>query len=192
MTRSFDSCEPSFLQAILERCCLSTRMRYPSQSTRSLISYRMETSWYRYRMWSDFILHESFVPVREPEWTRTGTTLVAPVSCKHPLKLSWRVDNPFILGQIEQSISATIRNTYGQTLVFLSRLFHVRVFKKVAWNILAGLWTAKLGIQTAGRNKSFQSLVFILKTQLHFVQWSSLPFCLPSLIVQWPARISHF
>ena len=33
--------------------------------------------------------------------------------------------------------------------------------------------------QTAGRNKSFQSLA-----QLHFGQWSSLPFCLPSLIVQ--------
>ena len=29
-------------------------------------------------------------------------------------------------------------------------------------------------------------------TQLHFGQWSSLPFCLPSLIVQWSARTFHF
>ena len=36
----------------------------------------------------------------------------------------------------------------------------------------------------AGCHKSFQSLVFVL-TQLLFGQWSSLPFCLPSLIVQW-------
>ena len=28
-------------------------------------------------------------------------------------------------------------------------------------------------------------------TQLYFGQWSSLPFCLSSLIVQWPARIFH-
>ena len=40
-------------------------------------------------------------------------------------------------------------------------------------------------------NKSFQCLVFAL-TQLRFGQWSSLPFCLPSLIVQRPARIVHF
>ena len=35
--------------------------------------------------------------------------------------------------------------------------------------------------QMTGRNKSFQSLVFVL-TQPHFGQWNSLPFCLPSLI----------
>ena len=40
-------------------------------------------------------------------------------------------------------------------------------------------------------NKSFQCLVFVL-TQLQFRQWSSLPFCLPSLIVQRPARIVYF
>ena len=34
----------------------------------------------------------------------------------------------------------------------------------------------------ARRNKSFQSLVFVL-TQLHSDQWSSFPFSLPSLIV---------
>ena len=34
---------------------------------------------------------------------------------------------------------------------------------------MAGHWTIKLGIQTSGRNKSFQSLVFVL-TQLHFGQ----------------------
>ena len=46
------------------------------------------------------------------------------------------------------------------------------------WTILAGHWTIKLGIQTAGRSKSFQSLVFILITQLHCAgQWSSsIPF----------------
>ena len=48
--------------------------------------------------------------------------------------------------------------------------------------ILARHWTVKLGRQTADCNKSFQSLVSVL-TQLHFGQWSSLPFCLPSLIV---------
>ena len=37
----------------------------------------------------------------------------------------------------------------------------------------------------------FRSLVFIL-TQLHLVQWSSFSFCLPSLLVQLPARIFHF
>ena len=41
---------------------------------------------------------------------------------------------------------------------------------------------------TSSRNKNFQNLVSVL-TQLHFVQWNSLPFCLPSLIVQWPAWI---
>ena len=43
------------------------------------------------------------------------------------------------------------------------------------WKILAGHWTIKLGRQTAGCNKSFQSLVFVL-TQLHFGQWTRLLF----------------
>ena len=47
-------------------------------------------------------------------------------------------------------------------------------------------------IQTAGRNKSFQSLVIFVLEQLHFGQQSVLPFCLPSLIDQWPAKILHF
>ena len=55
---------------------------------------------------------------------------------------------------------------------------------------MAGNWTIKLGI-LAGHNQSTQSLVFLL-TQLHFGQWNSLQFCLPSLIVQWPTRIFHF
>ena len=59
------------------------------------------------------------------------------------------------------------------------------------WEILAGHQTIKLGLQMAGHNKSFQSLVFVL-TQLHSSQWSSLPFSMPSLIVQWPARIFCF
>ena len=56
------------------------------------------------------------------------------------------------------------------------------------WEILAGHWTIRLCIQMAGSNKSFQCLVFVL-TQLHFGQWNSPPFCLPTLIVQWPASI---
>ena len=59
------------------------------------------------------------------------------------------------------------------------------------WNILVGHWTIKLGTQTAGHNESLQRFIFVL-TQLHFGQWSSLPFCLPSLIVQWPARFFCF
>ena len=51
--------------------------------------------------------------------------------------------------------------------------------------------TIKLDVRTAGCNKSFQSLFFVL-TPLHFRQRSSLLFCLPSLIVQWPTRIVHF
>ena len=43
---------------------------------------------------------------------------------------------------------------------------------------------------TADCNKKVKSFVFML-TQLYFGQWSSLPFCLPSLIVQWPTRIFH-
>ena len=35
------------------------------------------------------------------------------------------------------------------------------------------------------------NLVFVL-TQLHFGQQGSLPFCLQSLIVQWPVRMFHF
>ena len=58
-------------------------------------------------------------------------------------------------------------------------------------NILTGHWTIKLAKETAGPNKSFQTLFFV-RRQLHLDQWSSLPFCLPSLIVQWPARIFHF
>ena len=50
----------------------------------------------------------------------------------------------------------------------------------------------QLKVRNSGNKSfSFQSLVFVL-TQLHFGQWSSLPFCLPSLTVQWPARIFHF
>ena len=45
-------------------------------------------------------------------------------------------------------------------------------------------------VRTTGCNKIFRSLVFVF-TQLHFGQWSSLPFCLPRLIVQWPARFVH-
>ena len=55
---------------------------------------------------------------------------------------------------------------------------------------MAGNCTIKLGI-LAGHNQSSQSLVFLL-TQLHFGQWNSFQFCLPSLIVQWPTRIFHF
>ena len=50
--------------------------------------------------------------------------------------------------------------------------------------------TIILDVQTAGCNKSFQCLVFIL-TQLHFGQWSSLLCSLPGLIVQ-PTRIVYF
>ena len=53
-----------------------------------------------------------------------------------------------------------------------------------------GQWTIKLGIQTSGRNKSFQSLIFVL-TPLYLGQWNSFPYCLPSLHVQWPAKIFH-
>ena len=45
--------------------------------------------------------------------------------------------------------------------------------------------------QTWYTNKSFQSLVLVL-TQLHCGQWSSFPFCLPSLIVQCLAKIFPF
>ena len=51
--------------------------------------------------------------------------------------------------------------------------------------ILVGHCTIKLDVWTAGCNKSFQRLVFVL-TQLHFHQWSSLPFCLPSLLLRGP------
>ena len=50
-----------------------------------------------------------------------------------------------------------------------------------------GHWTIKLGIQTAGRNKS---LVFVLTQFFSFACGAVFSFCLPSLIVQWPARIS--
>ena len=50
--------------------------------------------------------------------------------------------------------------------------------------------TEQSSVQTAGCNKSLQSLVFVL-TQLHFCQWSSLPFCLSGLAVQWSIRIFH-
>ena len=42
------------------------------------------------------------------------------------------------------------------------------------WIILAEHWAIKLCIQTAGCNKSFQSLIFVL-TQLHCGEWSSIP-----------------
>ena len=58
------SCEPSFLQAILERCCLSTRMRYPSQSTRPLILYM-------YRNEISYLLY--MIPVQNVVRFRTGT-----------------------------------------------------------------------------------------------------------------------
>ena len=41
------------------------------------------------------------------------------------------------------------------------------------------------------RCKTFQRLVFAL-VHLRFGKWSNLPFSLPSLIVQWPARIFTF
>ena len=67
------SCEPSFLQVILEHCWLSTGIHYPSQSTQPLIFFctvmkpRTSFTWYQYRMWSYFI------PVRMFRTsTRTG------------------------------------------------------------------------------------------------------------------------
>ena len=45
--------------------------------------------------------------------------------------------------------------------------------------------------QTWQTNDWLQQKVFVL-TQLHVGQWSSLPFCLPSLIAQWSIRIFHF
>ena len=88
------SCEPSFLQAILKRCCLSTRMRYPSQSTRPLsISYRDETSYLLY-----------MIPVQNVVRFHTGTSVsywyenrselvpvqhFVPVSCKRIQSYKW-------------------------------------------------------------------------------------------------------
>ena len=43
----------------------------------------------------------------------------------------------------------------------------------------------------SARKLIFQSLVFVF-TQLHFGQWNSLPFCLASLIIKWPASSCHF
>ena len=57
--------------------------------------------------------------------------------------------------------------------------------------ILVGHCTIKLDVWTAGCNKSFQRLVFVL-TQLHFHQWSSLPFCLPSLLLRGPPELFTF
>ena len=80
------SCEPSFLQAILERW-LSTRIRYPSQSTRPLISYRNETSYLLY-----MILVQNVVK------SHTGTNVsyryenrseLVPVSCKWIQSYKW-------------------------------------------------------------------------------------------------------
>ena len=58
------SCEPSFLQAILERCCLSTHMGYPSQSTRPLISHQDKTSYLLY-----------MIPVQNVVRFHTGTNI---------------------------------------------------------------------------------------------------------------------
>ena len=93
--------EPSFSQASLERCWLSTGIRYPSQSTQPLISYRNETSYLLYMIPVQNVVRfhtgqdECFLPVREPEWTRTVWLVpvqhFVPVSCKHPLSCLSRV-----------------------------------------------------------------------------------------------------
>ena len=48
------------------------------------------------------------------------------------------------------------------------------------WKILADHWTVKLGIQTAGRQKLATFGYRPILTQLHFGQWCSLLFCLPT------------
>ena len=48
-----------------------------------------------------------------------------------------------------------------------------------------------LVLKRLATTKASKVLVFVL-IQLHFGQWSSLPFYLPTLIVQWPARLIHF
>ena len=46
----------------------------------------------------------------------------------------------------------------------------------------------KLNLNNGDRGNSGNSRILAIGT----IQWSSLPFCLPSFIVQWPARTFHF
>ena len=52
----------------------------------------------------------------------------------------------------------------------------------------SGYEMVKLGVQTAGCNKSFLSLVFVL-TQVHIGQWSSLPVPLAYLKFNYYSRV---
>ena len=56
--------------------------------------------------------------------------------------------------------------------------------------MLGGHYTMNLAYKWLAATKA-SKVCFLYHTQLHFGQWSSLPFYRPSLIVQWPARIFH-
>ena len=83
-------------------------------------------------------------------------------------------DNPAIKKSLSAMLTPYLAKQLGkdapQEVSFGSTSF--TIMRK----ILAGHWTIRLGIQPAGCNKSFQSLVFVLRP-LHFGQWSSLSFC---------------
>ena len=97
-----------FWSVVVYRHACATRPSTLGHSSRTGTKSRTSLTWYRYRMWSDFIpvrqtewirtrmarTGTNFVPVSckriqsykwAPGWTLTGTKLV-PVSCKHPLR----------------------------------------------------------------------------------------------------------
>ena len=57
------------------------------------------------------------------------------------------------------------------------------------WKVsLIAIWLTEFDCPVAHQNVSLLATAHDCETGL----WNSLPFCLPSLIVQWPARIFHF
>ena len=112
------SCEPSFLQAILKRCYPSRHVPYLSQSTRSLISHRNETSYllymvpvqnvvrfhtstkvsYQYENQSELVpewpvpvqhfVRVSCKPIQSYKWAPGWTLPVWPVPVRHFVRVS--------------------------------------------------------------------------------------------------------
>ena len=114
------------------------------------------------------------------------------------LRQNERQTSPLTKVQLCEYKTQTLEVPVGQSNLadkMKDRVLHKRVSQSRIVTKSEKFWGAtrqsKLVYLMAGRNKRLQSLVFLL-TQLHFGQWSSLPFSMSSLIIQWPVRIFCF
>ena len=113
--------------------------------------------------------------------SRTAQMLAFTYSRAKLLKSNKSVSQSCAVAKSEKVWRATAQSR-TQTLVLLLRIRRACAVRSLRKPIHNPTW----------RTNGWLQQKLLVPTQLHFCQRSSPPFCLPSLIVQWPARIVHF